>query len=63
MTNQEQYLKKANELYEQIAFIHSEKVKFWNGNVIFTWQWWLGVVLTVVPWILWFYFRNFDKSC
>jgi hypothetical protein len=44
MTNQEQYLKKANELYEQITFIHSEKVKFWNVNVIFTWQWWLGVV-------------------
>ena len=52
MTNQEQYLKRANELYDQIAATHSEKVKLWSENVIFTWQWWLGVVLAVVPWIL-----------
>ena len=49
MINQEQYPKRANELYDQIAAAHSEKVKFWSENVVFTWQWWLGVVLAVVP--------------
>lgn len=62
LKNQEQYLTKAHELYDQITAIHSEKIKFWNENVLFTWQWWLGVVLTVVPWIVWFYFRKKEST-
>ena len=27
-------------------------------HVLFTWQWWVGVSLTIFPWILWLVFRK-----
>lgn len=29
---------------------------------LFTWQWWLGIGLFFVPWILWFLFRKKESS-
>lgn len=34
------------------------RLVIWKDEVLFSWQWWLGVVLTIIPWILWFMFRN-----
>lgn len=62
MISKKDYYKEANEFYNQIAAIHSEKAKFWVENVLFTWQWWLGAGLTVVPWILWFFYRKKEST-
>jgi xanthine/uracil permease len=56
--DQNEYLKKANELYDLIEKVHDKKITLWLDHVLFTWQWWLGVFLAVVPWILWFVFRK-----
>jgi len=56
--NQKDYLNNADKIYELIEKAHEKKIAFWLENVIFTWQWWLGILLTVVPWILWFLFRK-----
>ena len=56
--DQQEYLKNAEKIYDLIDKAHDIKIKFWFENVIFTWQWWLGVFLTVVPWILWIFFRK-----
>lgn len=56
--NQKEYLEKADKIYDLIEKAHDKKFHFWLENVIFTWQWWLGLALLIVPWILWFFFRR-----
>ncbi|NBJ69399.1 MULTISPECIES: CBO0543 family protein [Clostridia] len=29
---------------------------------LFTWQWWLGVILFILPWTLWILFRNKNST-
>jgi hypothetical protein len=43
---------------------YSRKMQqFWKENVLFTWQWWLLALLTVVPWICWaFYSKKESRS-
>ena len=41
------------------VFEHSmEMVKLWINEMVFTWQWWLGVFLTIAPWIFWLKFKK-----
>jgi hypothetical protein len=44
----------------QIFF--KEFFNYWLNNVLLTWRWWLVVILTIVPWILWVMFRNKDST-
>lgn len=60
--DQKEYLKKAAKIYDLIEKAHDKKIEFWLEHVIFTWQWWLGIFLTVVPWILWFFFRKKEST-
>ena len=30
----------------------------WKHEVLFTWEWWLGITLTFIPWIVWIVFRE-----
>lgn len=34
------------------------RMQQWLQNTVFTWQWWLLVVLSIIPWILWRYVVN-----
>lgn len=34
----------------------------WLEHVVFSWQWWIQVVLTILPWVLWFIFRKKESS-
>jgi len=49
---QKDYLKKSDQLYDLIEKTHDKKIDLWLENVVFTWHWWLGVALTVLPWML-----------
>jgi hypothetical protein len=40
-----------------IEAVH-QKINIWTEQTLFTWQWWLGVALTIVPWVIWFIFRK-----
>ncbi|WP_391557900.1 CBO0543 family protein [Robertmurraya sp.] len=62
MPNIEDYLKKADKVYDRIAAVHDDKLELWIDHVVFTWQWWLGVFLTVIPWVIWFYVRKKDST-
>ena len=34
----------------------------WKHEVLFTWEWWLGIALTIIPWIIWFILRKKGSS-
>jgi hypothetical protein len=49
-------MKLMNELdkvYELAEKAHSLKTKIWLEDIIFSFHWWLGICLTVIPWIIW----------
>jgi hypothetical protein len=50
-------------MYDRLEKVESELVQLnyehWVNHELFTWQWWLLVVLSVVPWLLWW--RVVDK--
>jgi hypothetical protein len=39
-----------------------QKIDIWSEHVVFSGIWWLGVVLTILPWIIWFIFRKKNSS-
>src|SRR4051812_47438726 len=46
---------------ENIAEIHKlihKKIDIWSDYVLFSGFWWLGVGLSVIPWIIWYVFRQ-----
>jgi hypothetical protein len=47
-----------NHYFEREDKLHSEKIQLWMDHSLFTWQWWLGVVLLFLPIILWLLFRK-----
>jgi hypothetical protein len=54
--------KEIEELYEQVSETTYEKFAIWADSVLFTWQWWIGVALSIIPWILWFIFRKKEST-
>lgn len=35
-----------------------EKINIWLKYVLFSPLWWLGVALTIIPWVLWYIYRK-----
>ena len=52
------YFSKAARVYEKLESIHQGKRQLWVSDVVFTWQWWLAVFLTIAPWVLWVHVRK-----
>jgi hypothetical protein len=32
------------------------------NSILFTWQWWLCLALTIIPWVIWFRYRTKESS-
>lgn len=47
-----------DQVYETIHDIQKLKMDIWMEDILFSFQWWLGICLTIIPWILWFIFRD-----
>lgn len=41
---------------------YDHRMNAWKQEVLFTWQWWFGVLITIIVWVLWLFFRNRDSS-
>ncbi|KAA0548445.1 hypothetical protein FZW96_07680 [Bacillus sp. BGMRC 2118] len=39
-----------------------EKIDIWKEYVLFSELWWLGVALSIIPWIVWFLIRKKDST-
>lgn len=36
--------------------------QYWLNDIFLTWRWWLLVILTIIPWILWLLYRKKDST-
>jgi len=55
-------IKRLQELFQQLYEINNEQRQLWIEYVVFSWQWWVGVGLVVIPWMIWFLLRKKDSS-
>ncbi|PLT29995.1 CBO0543 family protein [Peribacillus deserti] len=62
MKDNKQVRRLIDENYDQIHKLIQEKIEIWFDYVVFSSLWWLGVALSVIPWILWFIFRNKNST-
>jgi hypothetical protein len=49
-------------IYENVHELYLDKFDYWKQEVVFSWQWWAGVTLTILPWILWYKIRKRDST-
>ncbi len=56
------YLKGMEQAYSLIEQANDLMIHLWLKDTLFTWKWWLGVVMSTVPWIIWFIFRRQESK-
>lgn len=47
-----------DKIYNKVLQVNLEVYNIWITNIVFTWRWWLGVALSIFPWIIWIKIRN-----
>jgi hypothetical protein len=62
MKYKEHEKKLIDENVEQIHELIQKKIEIWSEHVVFTDLWWLGVGLSIIPWIVWFISRPKESS-
>lgn len=62
MQHKENVKRLIDENYDQIHRLIQKKIDIWTEYVLFSGLWWIGVGLSVVPWIIWFLFRKKNST-
>ncbi|HEX9059456.1 MAG TPA: CBO0543 family protein [Clostridia bacterium] len=52
-------VERINDVYSQL---HKQLIKVWFGEMLFTWRFWLGLGLLVLPWIFWTFARKKEST-
>jgi hypothetical protein len=51
-------IKLLDEISKGIGNEHYKLFHIWTTQMIFSWRWWLLVILTILPWIVWIKIRD-----
>ncbi|CAM3816589.1 CBO0543 family protein [Mesobacillus thioparans] len=57
-----QGLTQSEKAYNQLTDTSSLFAKIVKEDFLFTWQWWFGIALFVIPWIAWFFLRKKEST-
>lgn len=57
-----EYIKGVEAAYDLIKQSNKDMISVWFEFTLWSWQWWIGVVLAVVPWVLWFIFKKKEST-
>ncbi|MBY0154212.1 hypothetical protein M4D56_19780 [Cytobacillus oceanisediminis] len=58
----EEGLAKSEKAYEQFTKISAAFADIVKNDFITTWQWWFGLALFIIPWLVWFKYRKKDST-
>lgn len=47
------YFNKVQELHNSIIDAQAVKTVLWVDNVLFSLHWWVGLILSIIPWVVW----------
>jgi hypothetical protein len=62
MATKEEVIKIIDSNHNQIEQLIDKKIQIWLDHVLFSGLWWMGVALSIIPWILWFVIRKRDST-
>jgi hypothetical protein len=49
-------------IFKMIANAHYMMFHLWTVQILFSWRWWLGIILSIMPWIVWIKIRDKKDS-
>lgn len=58
----EEGLEKSEKAYEQFTEISAAFADIVKNDFITTWQWWVGLALFIIPWLVWIKYRKKDST-
>lgn len=58
----EEGLAKSEKAYEQFTEISAAFADIVKNDFITTWQWWVGLALFIIPWLVWIKYRKKDST-
>lgn len=50
------------ESFWQYHQAYEHRLEAWKVEVLYTWEWWFGIVLSIIAWSLWLFFRKKESS-
>lgn len=56
------YINGMERAYSLILQANHLMISLWLKNTFLHWQWWLGVCLAIIPWVLWLIFRKKEST-
>ena len=57
-----EHFRRTEAVYNSISQANVEMIKVWVKYSFLTWQWWSGVCLAIIPWVLWMIFRKKEST-
>ncbi|MFC3038736.1 CBO0543 family protein [Virgibacillus xinjiangensis] len=54
--------KEAGILYNELSQLSQNHLFFWSQEILFSWHWWISVALSLLPWLLWWFFRPREST-
>jgi hypothetical protein len=58
----EEGLAKSEKAYEQFTEVSTAFAEILKDEFITTWQWWVGLALFIIPWLVWIKYRKKDST-
>lgn len=62
MFNNQEVLKIMDSNINKITDLVYQKQDIWIHYVVFSWRWWIGLILSILPWVLWMLFKKKASS-
>ena len=62
MDSQDTYIQKIEAAFDLIKQSNIDMINLWLKDTLFTWEWWLGVALAIIPWVVWLIFRKKEST-
>ena len=56
------FQKQSSGLYDKLYNSHVEYYNFWKNNIVFTWRWWITLLLILTPWIIWLLIKKKEST-
>jgi hypothetical protein len=60
--NEKKVIELTDENVNQIEQLIDQKIQIWADHVVFSGLWWMGLGLSIIPWIIWFFIRKKDST-
>lgn len=57
-----EYIRGMEDAYNLISQANNTMINLWLKHTFLSWQWWLGVSLSIIPWIFWIIFRKKEST-